>query len=128
MEQGDGERPVHQQCDLTGQRQPALDACGLEHLLQPTLNPLLVSCTYRHGRVSGHVRKLRRGAEEPAPLPLRMPGGLREIVEDAVDLLRQPSLGAGEPPLEQGEVRLVAAMKVGGNQIVLIPAASVFDS
>ena len=48
-----------------------------------------------------------------------MPGGPGQVGEDAADFVCQPSLTASKPLLEQGEVRLVATMEVGGNQVIL---------
>ena len=44
---------------------------------------------------------------------------LGELKEDAAYLFRQSAFGAGEPLRKQREIRLVAAMQIGRNQIVL---------
>lgn len=121
MQQNDGERAIEQQDDLPSElRRFRLDSGRLERNLQPGLDPLLVFNPDFHGWMARHIGEFRRGAQEAAALPFRMAGRAGEIAKDALHLIRRLARRFRVPALEQREVRLVARLQIGPDEIVLL--------
>src|SRR5262249_41369729 len=102
-----------------GERQATPNSFALDHAAHPAFESLFVSSAHFHGWVPGHMREFGRRAEETASPPFRVPRGRSKIDEDAAHLLSEPTFRLVEPTLEKCEVRLVTAMEIGCDKVVL---------
>jgi hypothetical protein len=119
VEQRHREGAIQQKHDLPGERQAIPNSLAFNHATNPVFKPFLVGGTHLDSGVTGHMREFRRRAKKAASSPLWVSGGGSEMDENAAHLLGKSALGLVEPAPEKGEVRLVSAVEIGSDEIVL---------
>lgn len=119
VEQRHRKGAIQQQHDLPGERQAIPNSLTLDHATNPAFKPFLVRSTHFDSGVTGHMREFRCRAKKAASSPFWVARGAREMDENAPDLLGESALGLVEPTLEKGEIRLVSAVEIGSDEIVL---------
>lgn len=120
MEKYDGKRTVKQQDDLPCEQASLLWRTALfENRAKPVLNSLLVGAAHNDRGMTGQVNEFYRCAQEAAALPVGTPCRCGEVAEDAPDFLPRPAFDICEPALEQRQIRLVACLQIGRDQIIL---------